>query len=194
LRHHPTFLRVFNAYKSGNVNEKLSYLTEQLSTIPLLLKLMELCSIPDPEVEKLLTQIRFSTLNQLSNEYITSSSLPFYEALALHCFTNEYVFQESNEETVKVNQLENEISMHISSKELIPILKITVLAAYRPLHLFSWADQLLQSNSTDKIQRILSTQITEVREEHCLRSQIPEINVTENKVSKLVRGQYEANP
>jgi len=194
LRHNPIFLSVFDVYKSGNVDGKLGYLTEQLSTIPLLLKLMELCSIPDPEVEKLLTQIRFSTLNQLSNEYITSSSLPFYEALALHCFTNEYVFQESNEETVKVNQLENEISMHISSKELIPILKITVLAAYRPLHLFSWADQLLQSNSTDKIQRILTTQITEVREEQCLRSQIPEINVTENKVSKLVREQYEANP
>ena len=194
LRHNPTFLRVFDAYQSGNVNEKLSYLTEQLSTIPLLLQLMELCSIPDPEVEKLLTQIRLSTLNQLSNEHITSSSLPFYKALALHCFTNEYVFLESNEETLKVDQLENEISMHISSNELIPILKITVLAAYRPLHLLSWADQLLQSDSTDKIQRILTTQITEVREEQYLRSQIPEINVTENKVSKVVREQYEENP
>ena len=194
LRHNPTFLRVFDAYKSGNVNEKLSYLTEQLSTIPLLLQLMELCSIPDPEVEKLLTQIRLSTLNQLSNEHITSSSLPFYKALALHCFTNEYVFLESNEETLKVDQLENEISMHISSNELIPILKITVLAAYRPLHLLSWVDQLLQSDSTDKIRRILTTQITEVREEQYLRSQIPEINVIENKVSKVVREQYEENP
>ena len=146
MRHNSIFLSVFDVYKSGNVDDKLGYLTEQLSTIPLLLKLMELCSIPDPELEKLLTQIRFSTLNQLSSENITSSSLPFYEALALHCFTNEYVFQESNEETVKVNQLENEISKHISSKEVIPILKITVLAAYRPLHLFSWVEQVLQSN------------------------------------------------
>jgi len=169
LRHNPIFLSVFDVYKSGNVDGKLGYLTEQLSTIPLLLKLMELCSIPDPEVEKLLTQIRLSTLIHLSNDHITSSSLPFYEALALHCFTNEYVFQESNEETVKVNQLENEISKHISSKEVIPILKITVLAAYRPLHLFSWAKKLLESDSKDKIRKILTTQITEVREEQRLR-------------------------
>ena len=194
LRHNPIFLSVFDVYKSGNVDGKLGYLTEQLSTIPLLLKLMELCSIPDPEVEKLLTQIRLSTLIHLSNDHITSSSLPFYEALALHCFTNEYVFQESNEETVKVNQLENEISMHISSKELIPILKITVLAAYRPLHLFSWAKKLLESDSKDKIRKILTTQITEVREEQRLRSKIPEINVIENKISKVVREQYEENP
>ena len=194
LRHNPTFHRVFEASKSSNVDEKLNYLTEQLSTIPLLLRLMELCPISDLEVEKLLTQIRLSTLIHLSNDHITSSSLPFYEALALHCFTNEYVFLESNEETVKVDQLENEISVLISSKENIPVLKITLLAAYRPLHIFSWAKKLLESDSTDKIRKILTTQITEVREEQRLRSQIPEINVIENKISKVVREQYEENP
>ena len=194
LRHNPTFHRVFEASKSSNVDEKLNYLTEQLSTIPLLLRLMEICPISDLEVEKLLTQIRLSTLIHLSNDHITSSSLPFYEALALHCFTNEYVFLESNEETVKVNQLENEISVRISSKENIPVLKITLLAAYRPLHIFSWAKKLLESDSTDKIRKILTTQITEVREEQRLRSKIPEINVIENKISKVVREQYEENP
>ena len=194
LRHNPTFHRVLEVSKSSNIDEKLNYLTEQLSTIPLLLRLMELCPISDPEVEKLLIQIRLSTLNHLSNDNISFSSLPLYEALALHCFTNEYVFLESNEETLKVDQLENEISLSISSKEHIPVLKITLLAAYRPLHIFSWAEKLLESKSTDTIQRIIIRQITEVREEQHLRSQIPEINVTENKISQVVREQYEENP
>jgi len=194
LRHNPTFHRVFEASKSRNVDEKLNYLTEQLSTIPLLLRLMELCPITDPEVEKLLIQIRLTTLNHLSNDYISSSSLPFYEALALHCFTNEYVFLESNEETLKVEQLENEISSSIGSKEHIPVLKITLLAAYRPLHIFSWAEKLLESDSIVTLQKIIIRQITEVREEQQLRSQIPEINVTENKISQVVRKQYEDNP
>jgi len=194
LRHNPTFHRVFEVSKSSNIDEKLNYLTEQLSTIPLLLRLMELCPITDQEVEKLLIQIRLSTLNHLSNDHITSLSLPFYEALALHCFTNEYVFLESNEETLKVDQLENEISVRIISKEHIPVLKITLLAAYRPLHIFSWAEKLLESDSTDTIQRIIIRQIIEVREEQQLRSKIPEINVTENKISQIVREQYEENP
>ena len=194
LRHNPTFCRVFEVSKSSNIDEKLNYLTEQLSTIPLLLRLMELCPITDQEVEKLLIQIRLSTLNHLSNDHITSLSLPFYEALALHCFTNEYVFLESNEETLKVDQLESEISLSIGSKEHIPVLKITLLAAYRPLHIFSWAEKLLESDSTDTIQRIIIRQIIEVREEQQLRSKIPEINVTENKISQIVREQYEENP
>jgi len=194
LRHNPTFHRVLEVSKSSNVDEKLNYLTEQLSTIPLLLRLMELCPISDPEVEKLLIKIRLSTLNNLSNDHISVSSLPFYEALALHCFTNEYVFLESNEETLKVDQLENEISMCISSKEHISVLKITLLATYRPLHIFSWAEKLLESDSADTLQKIIIRQITEVREEHRLRSQISEINVTENKISQIVREQYEENP
>ena len=194
LRHNPTFHRVFEVSKSSNIDEKLNYLTEQLSTIPLLLRLMELCPITDQEVEKLLIQIRLSTLNHLSNNHITSLSLPFYEALALHCFTNEYVFLESNEETLKVDQLESEISLSIGSKENIPVLKITLLAAYRPLHIFSWTEKLLESDSTDTIQRIIIRQIIEVREEQQLRSKIPEINVTENKISQIVREQYEENP
>ena len=194
LLHNPVFVRVIDVWKSSNIDEKVSYLTEQLSAIPLLLQLMELCHIPNPEVEKLLTQVRKASLNQLPYNHITPSSFPFYEALALHCFTNEYVFLESNEETLKVNQLEKEISMLISSKEDIPFLKITILAAYRPLHFFSWADQLLESDSIEKIHRILITQIKEFSEEKRLRSKIPEINVTENKVSLVVRGQYEENP
>ena len=58
----------------------------------------------------------------------------------------------------------------------------------------NYMDYLLQSDSKDQIQRILITQISEVREEQRLRSQIPEINATENKVSKVVREQYEENP
>ena len=194
LHHNPTFHRVFEVSKSSNFDEKLNYLTEQLSTIPMLLLLMELCPISDPELEKLLIKIRLSTFSHLSDNHISSSSLPFYEALALHCFTNEYVFLESNEETLKVNQLENEISTLISGKENIPVLKITLLASYRPLHIFSWADKLLESDSIDTIQKIIIRQITEVREEQQLRSQIPKINVTENKISQVVREQYEENP
>ena len=194
LRHNPTYRRVFEVIKSSNFDEKLNYLTEQLSTIPMLLLLMELCPISDPELEKLLIKIRLSTFSHLSDNHISSSSFPFYEALALHCFTNEYVFLESNEETLKVNQLENEISTLISGKEHIPVLKITLLASYRPLHIFSWAEKLLESDSIVTLQKIIIRQITEVREEQQLRSQIPEINVTENKISQVVRKQYEDNP
>jgi hypothetical protein len=70
LRYDPTFCRVFEASNSSNVDEKLNYLTEQLSTIPLLLRLMELCPISDPEIGHTPNTGIFEGQMDINNGYI----------------------------------------------------------------------------------------------------------------------------
>ncbi|MEO1867174.1 MAG: class I SAM-dependent methyltransferase, partial [Methylococcales bacterium] len=194
LRHHPNLHIALEASKNGAVKDKINQLVDQLASIPLLLQLMELCPIPDTEIERLLRLIRQATLNQLTEETIEPANLPFYVALALHCFTNEYVFLESSEETSEIEQLENKISILLANNKPIPSLWVALLGSYRPLHLFSWSDQLSRSNSTNSIKKILTQQIDEVREEQRLRSEIKALSTINNNISQAVRAQYEENP
>ena len=110
--------------------------------IPLFLKLIEICTIPDLEVEKLLTDIRRNLL--LNNKQILDKRaiLNFQISLALHCFTNEFVFEETEEETLAINQLEEEIKNLIFKKEKINTYKIACIASYRPLHQYKWLHNL----------------------------------------------------
>ena len=52
LRYDPKFLCVLELFKSNHVDEGIDHLTAQLSTIPLLLGVMELSPIADLGVEK----------------------------------------------------------------------------------------------------------------------------------------------
>jgi tetratricopeptide (TPR) repeat protein len=194
LRHHPNLLMALESCKTGSIDDKTNQLAGQLASIPLLLQLMELCPIPDIEIERLLRLIRQATLRQLTDETIEPANFPFYVTLALHCFTNEYVFLESPDETSEIEQIENKINILLANNKPIPSLWIALLGSYRPLHFFSWSDRLLQSNSTDSIKKILTQQIDEVREEQRLRSEIKALSTISNNVSQTVREQYEENP
>jgi tetratricopeptide (TPR) repeat protein/2-polyprenyl-3-methyl-5-hydroxy-6-metoxy-1,4-benzoquinol methylase len=194
LRHHPNLHIALEACKTGSIKDKANQLADQLTSIPLLLQLMELCPIPDTEIERLLRLIRQATLRQLTDETIEPANLSFYVGLALHCFTNEYVFLESSEETSEIEQLENKINSLLANNKPVPPLWVALLGSYRPLHLFSWSNQLSQSNSTNSIQKILTQQIDEVREEQRLRSKIKALSTINNNVSQAVREQYEENP
>jgi tetratricopeptide (TPR) repeat protein/SAM-dependent methyltransferase len=194
LKHHPNLHIALETCETGAVKDKNKQLANQLASIPLLLQLMELCPISDTEIEHLLRLIRQATLSQLTDEIIEPSNLPFYVALALHSFTNEYVFLESSEETPEIEQLENNISILLANNKPAPSLWVALLASYRPLHIFSWSSQLSQSNSTDNIRKILTQQIDEVRKEQQLRPEIKALSSINNDTSQAVREQYEENP
>ena len=194
LRHHPKFLHVLGAAKSGHLENKIDYYTAQLSTIPLLLRMMELSIITDLGVEKMLTQIRNAMLSKSKNRDDEFQGLAFYAALAVHCFTNEYVFSESEEEKQKIEHLQEEIKTILDNGGSIPSAWIAVLAAYRPLHSFTWSDKLLESEFSSDIEKVIERQVKEPREEQVIRSQIPHFSSIKDTVSKAVRDQYEVNP
>ena len=194
LRYYPKFLRVLELFKSSHVDEDIDHLTMQLSTIPLLLRVMELSPIADLDVERMFLQMRTSMLNKVTSGGGGARGLPFYVALALHCFTNEYVFSESEEETQKIGLLHQEVQVTLKKRGVVSPTWIAVLGAYRPLSSFPWADDLLRFEWSGDIKKIIIAQVNNVREEQALLSKIPRLTAIEDKVSQAVRNQYEENP
>jgi tetratricopeptide (TPR) repeat protein len=194
LRHNPKFLQVLTAYKSGNIEKKIGYYTAQLSTIPLLLQVMELSVIIDVGIEKMLTQIRNIMLNNVTTKKVEDQSLPFYAILALHCFINEYVFTESEEEKQKIEKLQDETKNILDRGDSVPPAWIAIIGAYRPLHSLSWSDKLLDPEWSMDINKVIEVQVKEPKEEQAIRSQISRLTETKDTVSQAVRNQYEVNP
>jgi tetratricopeptide (TPR) repeat protein len=194
LHYHPQVLPALELSRSDRIDENIDHLTVQLSTVPLLLRVMELSPIADLEVEQLFTQMRKAMLNWVTSGESGFQGIPFYAALALHCFTNEYVFPESEREKQLVELLQQKARAALEKDSPIPPSWVALLGAYRPLNSFSWADDLLNSEWSEDLEKVIAVQVNEVREEQVLRSGIPSLTSIDNKVSQLVRRQYEENP
>ena len=81
-----------------------------LSTLKLLLKFMSVCPITDIELERLLKDIRADILSEISYLSNTPDVLKFQSALALHCFINEYIYNQSEYEDKALKNLEDFVS------------------------------------------------------------------------------------
>ena len=194
LHHHPGFSHILGIFKSDHINDQAEYLTEQLSTIPLLLRLMELSVVVDLSVEKILTEIRHILLTEVIGGKNDIQGIEFYIALAMHCFTNEYVYSESKEEQQNIAYLQEKIALLLEENETVPLKLILVFSAYRPLYRFSWSDELLNFEYLNDMEKVFERQIKEPRKEQFLRSEIPRLALIDDTISKAVRDQYEENP
>ncbi len=166
----------------------------RLSSIPLLLRIMEYCTIPDLKIERMLTVLRQNLIEQVLTGKLDEEALPFLIALALQCFTNEYVYLETDEETIAIKSLQQQIATLVDKQQDVPVSFIAMFGAYRPLYRFLWAGQLRESSWAGDIRRVIKRLMTEPQEELSLRSQIPDLTAIQGTVSQLVREQYEENP
>ncbi len=196
IRQHKIFTNVIESLGSGKSKEPVVYaeLAQQLSEIPLLLAIMALCPLHDREIERIFTLLRRAMIAETIAGKIDKKCPPFSTALALQCFTNEYVFTETGEEKTSVEHLEQQIAALIENKGEIPSGLIATLAAYRPLYQYAWAQTLASQDWTDDIKQVIERQILEPHQEHRQRPNIPRLTTIENTVSQSVREQYEENP
>ena len=196
LRCHPEFSQLLELTGSEKPGIGIAYgdMAEQLSEIPLFLRIMQLCPINDLKLEWMLTFLRQAMLQETMAGKTDERSLPFSSALALHCFVNEYIFQETKEETAAVEQLLQQIATLVDEGQDIPPSLVATVAAYRPLYEFAWAQELCEHEWIDNIKEVITRQISEPQEEQSLRSQIPQLTSIKNAVSESVRQQYEENP
>jgi 2-polyprenyl-3-methyl-5-hydroxy-6-metoxy-1,4-benzoquinol methylase len=167
---------------------------EQLSAIPLFLRILELNPIYDLEIERMLTFLRHAMIEAATASKMKEKCLPFSVALALQCFANEYVFSETEEEKEAVEKLEQRIALLTKKGHPVPPSLVVALGAYRPLFSFPWAQKLSERKWTDSIKSVFKRQISEPSEERSLRDQISCLTPIQNTTSKSVREQYEENP
>ena len=181
-------LRIIN--DEGLIQKPLDIISD-LSKLPLLLKLMcENCPLPDLEVEGLFKKLRFTILlSILDFKDASSELLRFQSSLALQCFTNEYIYNQSEEEGKVIQTLEKIVKNKLENNEQPSPQIILSLASYKALDQYEWCNALV---ITDTIREVFFRQIEGPKEN--LKSYIPVLEEITDNVSSKVRDQYEENP
>ena len=187
LKFEPIIKQLFEKHFVGELKQSLETLISGLSEVPLLFKLMSVCPLLDLELEAIFTDIRSTLLLSITEIKSSPEVLRFHSALALQCFTNEYVYSQTDKETNALAILEAEVGETLSKgKQPRPEL-IICLATYKALHQYKWSN-LLSSNSN--IEEVVTRQIFEPKQESLLKSDIPALQEITNKVSSKVKKQY----
>ena len=191
LKCQPELKSLFSEDLIENLDQTFDKIIYALSKTPMLLKLMNVCPLPDLDFEQLLSNLRSFILLNISSLKMTPDLLKFQSALALQCFTNEYVYNYTEEEENILQSLDAKVKKAIQNNEYSSSKVVLALASYKALHEYDWSDHL--QNNPD-IQDVFIRQIEEPQKESELKSQIPVLGEITNKVSSKVREQYEENP
>ncbi|MBQ86208.1 MAG: hypothetical protein CMQ16_07360 [Gammaproteobacteria bacterium] len=162
-----------------------------LNKLPLLHHLMRLCPLPELQFEELFVMIRNLLLKNLDKMEVSSELIYFLSTLSIHCFTNEYVYSESDEESYLIDELQVKIPRVLAQSKQPEAIEILCLAAYRPLHRYAWCQKL---KSLDNLEEVKKRLIEEPLLEKTLKKDIPVLGEISNHVSLEVREQYEENP
>ena len=191
LKFEPVVKELFEKHFAGEAKQSLERLISNLSKTPLLLKLMSVCPLPDLELEAIFTDIRSALLASVTEIENSPEVLRFQSALALQCFTNEYVYNQNDKETTALAALEAEVGEALLKGEQPRSQSILCLATYKALHQYKWCDLLALTSS---IEEVVTRQIFEPKQESLLKSNMLVLQKITNKVSSKVREQYEESP
>lgn len=191
LRLEPTLKKQLAGCHIDDLRINLVEVISELNKYPLLLKLMSVCPIADLDFEKLFLNLRRALLSLVSTSKVPQGILKFQRALALQCFTNEYVYEEGNDEKKSVEALEQAVRDAFKNNEQPRPETILALASYRPLNQFTWSNSL---RVTNEIREVFTRQIDEPNRETELKEKIFVLEAIRDKVSSKVRQQYEASP
>jgi SAM-dependent methyltransferase len=164
---------------------------KNLNKFSLLHHLMRLCPLPELQFEKAFVAIRTLLLRNLDEIKTSHELIYFLSTLSIHCFTNEYVYYESDEETKLINELQAEISETLEQSEQPEVMKILCFASYRSLHNYDWCQKL---KCLDNLEEVKSRLLEEPLLERIIARDIPTLEQITGDVSRKVREQYEENP
>ncbi|MDC0114282.1 tetratricopeptide repeat protein [Planktomarina temperata] len=191
LKFEPNLKRHLQSSAVAEPEPNLLAVTKDLSTLPLLLKLMSVCPLPDLALENLFSELRASLLLSISTLTGSTEELEFQSALALQCFINEYIYNQSEHEHEALIALETSVSQELSNGEQPSPQSILCLACYKPLNQYEWSSSLLITN---EIEEVFTRQVAEPNEEANLKFVLPVLEEITNEVSAKVRDQYEVSP
>ena len=191
LKHDPLIKDLLLEENFAKNLKEANSIIASLDKLTLLHHLMRVCRLPDLQFEKFFVSMRSFLLTNLDNFEATPEFIYFLSTLSLHCFTNEHVYVEKDEETELVKNLETEITQTISKSEQPEIKKILCLASYRLLHQYNWCQKL---KTLDILEEVKSRLIEEPYTERVIMSEISILGEISNNVSNKVRSQYEENP
>ncbi len=191
LKLEPTLQKYLKLVDTEVTESPLDVISD-LSNFPLFLKLMSVCPLPDLEFEQLLKRLRQAILsNVLDEKDIPPELCQFQSALALQCFTNEYIYSHTEEEEKTLHSLEASVKRAFKNNEQPSPQVILILASYKPLNEYDWCKLLIV---TDHIKELFIRQVEDTNKEEILKQGLLILEEITDSVSVEVRAQYEESP
>ena len=191
LMHDPNINNLLNEKNSLSSLQDVTDVIGSLDKIPLLHHLMRISPMPSLKFERLFINLRKYILDNLGSIRPNKQNLYFLTSLALHCFTNEYVYHETGEETKLIKNLEIKIAHSIKILKQPSLTEVLCLGTYRPFLHYDWFSKLKISN---QLRELKIKFIDEPLTERALKNTIPILNPILNDISINVRQQYEQHP
>ena len=162
-----------------------------LAQVPLLHHLMRICPLPDLQLEASFVSMRRVLLADHEQVKTSPESIHFLSTLSLHCFTNEYVYFETEKEAELIIALEAAIAERVAQASQPTITETLILATYRPLHQYDWSEKL---QVLDQLPEVKVRLLEEPLAERVIAQNMPAISDVDDDVSRKVREQYEESP
>ena len=191
LKLEPSVIKLLKKHSSNEIGQSLPTVISDLTKLPLLLTLMSVCPIIDRKLEACLADIRSLLLLSISQLNASSLVLRFQSALALQCFTNEYIYEQTDAEINALRSLEISLKKMLANGEQPSPQAILCFASYKALYKQDWSEKLSFNTTIDAV---FVRQVLEPRKEAIMKSDFIALKEITNKVSLKVREQYEENP
>ena len=163
---------------------------------PLLISVLENCTVSNPDVETALTAVRRALVLDLPKERFSEPDLlRFTTALAAQCWSNEYVFAAGGDELDALGPTPSTEAVLAGDSEACRALLLHSLFRH-PLSML--ADDITADNvrsvRPDVFSAFLRMLIEERDEIHALSTSIVQMGAIEQATSLKVRAQYETHP
>ena len=187
----PKLKRHLELLKIADVEFKPQEVIADLSDLSLLLKFMSVCPIADTDLEKLFKKLRTNLLLSINEIDNSTAVFKVQSSLALQCFTNEYIYEQSEDEEKALELLEELIKQSLNNNNQPSSQKILCLASYESLNDYEWSNSLIV---TDEIKDVFTRQVIEPKIENNLKQSLPLLENITNNISSKVKVQYETSP
>ena len=163
---------------------------------PLLLRLMHLCIVAEPNLERLIVLARSLSLHAIARQPDAAMPIPIeiLAAIAFQCFSTEYLYDEADLERDDHSILLKSIGEKFNAGLEPPLRWLAVSACYRSLGASESAEKIVRLCSGTALAGLARQQISEPSEEARLRDTIPTAAVPSSGISAAVASQYEENP
>ena len=191
LKADSSFMGLLSIDWNNSQKDSLQAFLKEVLKVPLFEKIITICQIPDPEIDELLENVREAFFLNLSDLDFDKRELGFFSALSLQCFINEYMYSHSEQAEEGLRKLERSIENHVFDGNQPSTKEILALAAFKPLHCYSWIDALTEIAD---FKDVYDKQVVEIKVEKAIQSSVPTLQKIVNEVSIAVRSQYEENP
>lgn len=127
---------------------------------PLLRALLRQPIIPDPALQRLLSQLRAALLDRAArsqgDQPWDEALLSFHCALAVHCLRQHHVWPEDPGQRAMVEALRQRVQQAVSDASELPSAWLPALLSHRPLSVLSVADRLQSRRWPAAVQALLA--------------------------------------